>query len=169
MTSFHINGVKLPTNINDMPEEIALKGDPIIMTENGRDMAMDMILNDSQLVGNLSYYVDSGEITSVSVDSISNNAEVEVYGISMGDSPEKVIEILGEPDEKNEDNIGMYLYMEDDMSTLMITFIDKSNKAVIENNKKIQEILTKQGFSKEIAANLNISDLSIKYLSLYKE
>lgn len=124
MTSFHINGVKLPTNINDMPEEIALKGDPIIMTENGRDMAMDMILNDSQLVGNLSYYADSGEITSVSVDSISNNAEVEVYGISMGDNPEKVIEILGEPDEKNEDNIGMYLYMEDNMSTLMITFID---------------------------------------------
>ncbi len=124
MTSFHINGVKLPTNINNMPEEIALKGDPIIMTENGRDMAMDMILNDSQLVGNLSYYVDSGEIMSVSVDSISNNAEVEVYGISMGDSPENVIEILGEPDEKNEDNMGMYLYMEDDMSALMITFID---------------------------------------------
>ncbi len=50
----------------------------------------------------------------------------------------------------------------------MITFIDKSNKAVIENNKKIQEILTKQGFSKEIAANLTSEDWSIKHAAQWQ-
>lgn len=114
----YINGVQfsLPCGIDNIPEEFSLEGEPFESADLNPDYIMDGCLYDGNSIGNIFYYnkrhEKSNEIAVLDID-LENCSEFELYGLNKGDSPEKAVEIFGDPDETIDKSM-LHYYYEDD-------------------------------------------------------
>lgn len=125
----YINGIQfsLPCNIDNIPQEFSLAGEPFEDPTLIPDYILDKCISDGNNIGSIFYYNEqhknSNEIAVLDID-LENCSEFEFYGISKGDSHEKVIEILGEPDELIDKSYLHYYY--EDEHYIKLVFYDNS-------------------------------------------
>ncbi|MCH5348145.1 MAG: hypothetical protein J1E40_02375 [Oscillospiraceae bacterium] len=125
----YINGIQfsLPCNIDNIPQEFSLAGEPFEDPTLIPDYILDKCISDGNNIGSIFYYNEqhknSNEIAVLDID-LENCSEFEFYGINKGDSHEKVIEILGEPDELIDKSYLHYYY--EDEHYIKLVFYDNS-------------------------------------------
>ena len=125
----YINGVQfsLPCNIDNIPQEFSLAGEPFEEPTLIPDYILDKCIYDGNNIGSIFYYNErhkkSNEIAVLDID-LENCNEFDFYGINKGDSHEKVIEILGEPDELIDKSYLHYYY--EDEHYIKLVFYDNS-------------------------------------------